>query len=486
MEMRPNGLKYLFFSEFAERFSYYGIQSLLVLYFLKALDISNTLTYTTYGAFTALSFIMAILGGLLADKWFGFRKLVLLGMALSLIGNLVLAVGIKNLTTFGLTCLIFGAGLFVPNNSNLLGTFYEAADHRRARDFTIFYIGTNVGGLLGPVMYGILATYNWNYPFAAAAVFIAGWLLLYFKNKNIFRNHGLPPSSNSALPQNKKRHWVFVYLTMIGILIASFLILENPVWAGKLLIVVGLVSLLLIVITALRKQPQECKNIFMLILMIICALLFFASAFQIYTSLLMFVDQDVNRNFINWEIPSSAFSSLEPFFIVLISPLAAHLWKHLSYKNKEPSPLTKLATGLLLAGFSFGIFSLSAYYAAHSTKNVSILWILSGNLLLGLGEICIIPTLIATITQLAPKTMKGTMMGLLYLALAFSGYFAGVIGKLTAIDTQHNASSIFYFHVYIKIFYLALGISTIIYGISYLIKRTQGNGLSPTEKSAIV
>ena len=193
--LQPKSLKFLFFSESIQRFSSYGIQSILMLFLLKSLAYPAEAAYTTYGIFTALSFILAILGGLLADRWIGFRKVVFIGIVLSLIGNIILALNIKALTMLGLTFALCGFGLFLPNNSSLLGSFYDSQDSLRSRGFTIFYIGTNVGGLLGPVVYGILSTYGWHFPFIISGVFLISWIIFYLKFQHYFKDYGVPPTA---------------------------------------------------------------------------------------------------------------------------------------------------------------------------------------------------------------------------------------------------------------------------------------------------
>lgn len=474
---QPRSLKFLFLSESIQRLSSYGIQSILLLFLLKALNYPPMMAYTTYGVFTALSFILAILGGLIADRWLGFRRVVLIGIVLSLIGNLILALDVKELTMFGLTCTLCGFGLFLPNNSSLLGSFYETEDTRRSRGFTIFYIGTNIGGLLGPVIYGVLSTYGWHYPFIISGLFLISWIIFYLKFHRYFDGHGIPPESIS---HRIKKYSFLTCLLILFLLAGVTFLLKNPSFGGVVITAIGTISLLLIVIDGLRRNNQERKQVFLLILMILCTLIFFASVFQIYTSLLMFIEQHVNRKLIGWMIPSSAFTSLEPFFIVILAPVIARLWKKLSDNHQEPLPLMKMGLGLLLGGGGFVVFAFGAHHAAYFVKNISMLWIIFGNLLLGLGELCIMPTLISAITQYAPKTIKSTMMGLLYLSLAFSGYFSSLIGKLTIKNGQYS-SPIIYFDVYSKICLLTIAIAVILLIVTYSVKRHSTNLLAEKE-----
>lgn len=376
MERQPKSLSVLFFSESIQRFGAYGIQSILLLFLLKKSFYSVNLAYTTYGIFTALSFILAILGGLLADKYLGFRKVVFLGIILSLIGNVILALNIGNLAIIGLTCTLLEFGLFLPNNSSLLGSFYQIEDSRRSRGFTLFYIGTNIGGILGPVIYGILSIYGWHFPFIISAFFLISWILFYLSNQKYFKNHGEQPKT---VFKHAKLNNILSYAIISVLFFVVIFLLKNPVFAGKIITIVGIVSFLVVAIYALRKKSQERNKIFLLILMIFCALIFFSSVFQIYTSLLLFIDHHIQRKLMGWLIPSPAFTSLEPFFIVILAPFVAYLWKILNFRKKEPLPLTKMCLGLLLGGCGFGIFALGAHHMAYVKHQISLLWIVSGN-----------------------------------------------------------------------------------------------------------
>lgn len=475
---QPKSLKFLFLSESVQRFSLYGIQSILMFFLLHSLSYSTESAYTTYGIFTALSFILAILGGVLADRWLGFRRVVFIGITLSLIGNIILSLNIEALLMVGLAFVLCGFGLFLPNNSSLLGSFYSKNDHRRSRGFTIFYIGTNIGGLLGPVIYGILSTYGWHISFIVSGLFLISLVIFYLKFITYFKGYGSRPIST----ERRARLYNFLaYLSILLLLAGVIFMLKNPSFGVIIITILGALSLGLIILYGLSRERQERKKVFYLIGMILCTLIFFSSVFQIYTSLLMFIEQYVNREFIRWIIPSSVFTSLEPLFIVMLAPAIAYVWKRLGNKNKEPLPFIKISYGLLFGGFGFFVFALGAHHAAYNNgENISMLWIIVGNLLLGVGELFIMPTLISAITQYAPKTVKSTMMGLLYLALAFSGYFSSLIGKLTINDGRYS-TSIIYFDVYIKIFLLTTVIALALLIAAYSLKRSGALILSIVE-----
>lgn len=203
--------------------------------------------------------------------------------------------------------------------------------------------------------------------------------------------------------------------------------------------------------------------------MMLACLLFFASELQVNSSLILFVDHYVDRQFLGWRIPSNTFAALEPLFVIILAPLLGYCWPLLG--KREPSAAMKLILGLLLESISFYIF----YLAGHSTningQPISIGWIFAGNLLLGAGEVCLMPTVVAAVTKLAPYHLKGTLMGILYLAIAFSSYFSGLIAVSTS---QQNLSSNLiingYTHVYITIAQFTLAI-TIVSCLAYCLKK---------------
>ncbi len=472
LHSQPKSLYFLSFAEGAERLSFWGIQSLLLLYLTKALHLFSGNAYLIYGSFTALTFSLSIVGGILADKLFGFRRMLILGIVFSMIGNMLLMLPFLDATYLGLVFLICGSGLAVSNNANLLGTYYQDNDNRRVRGFTVFYMATNIGAVLGPVIYGFLQNYGWHVPFLMGSLSLALWIIFYSIYKDVFSNYGSPP--NKEFSQTLEFEFLFYCLSLI-ILFVCLLLIQHPHWVGKVLVIAGISTLLWITIANISQTNLQRLRMMVLILMIGCALFFFACAFQIYSSLLLFIDKQIDRHLFNLLIPTSAFAALEPFFIVILSPIGIKVWQYLNSKNKEPEGILKISIGLFLASASFLVFAFSAYQVGMSEKEGSLLWILIGNFLLAAGEICIMPPLISAITIQAPKNMRGTFMGLLYLSLAFSGYIAGLIARLTGqvsnqlVNMQENVLS--YYAVYLRITLLALGLAIFMLILSLPIKK---------------
>lgn len=446
---QPRALLILFFSEFSARFSYWGIQSLLVLYLINTLHLSSKIGYEIFGVFTASTFALSILGGLMADNFFGYKKTLIIGITVALLGNIFLCMPGNTFMFFGLACVNYGVGIFLPNNSNLLGCFYDQNDPRRDRGFTIFYIGTNVGGLLGPVSSGILASYcGMHYAFLLNAVLLALWLILYMATYRWFDNIG-----NSTKISTLKPQYQILALASVTIIFifGLFMLLNHPATAGNLLGIIGAATLVFILYTTFAKHRQDLKKIMTLIAMALLALIFFACEFQVNSSLLEFINQYVNRQIGAFALPTQIFAALEPAFVIITAPLLAFMWKFLQSKDREPSAFFKIIIGVFFSAIAFFIFGYAASLVNHAAKEISVVWMLGGNFILGAAEICIMPPLISSITRLAPPNFKATLMGALYVALAFSGYIAGMIAKMTDKGGEVGVSAHAYAHTYFSI-----------------------------------
>ncbi len=467
-------LPLLFAGEFAERFSFWGLQSLLVLYLTKSLELPNNKAYLVYGTFTAFTFALSILGGLVADLFLSFRKALTLGAILAMLGNIFLVFSALRATYLGLALLITGTALFAPNVANFLGGFYQESDAKRDKAFTLFYMAPNLGGLFGPVVYGILAMrYGWHSSFFVSAILMASWLCVFLAMQRSILSQETTPR---FIQEKIRWHRIISYgvypAIFCSILIIWFLI-QHRHFAGELLMTVGIMTLLFLSRIAWKKQPTERYAIITLIIMMFFCLVFFASELQVNNSLLVFAEQHVNRQLFNFQIPTSAFASLEPLFVIILAPAFAYLWAIL--KQREPAPTLKIALGLLLESLGFFVIAIAASQITNSEQKIALSWMLVGNLLLGAGEICLMPTVISAITKLAPAGMKGTLMGALYLSLAFSSYLTGLIATFTLQPSAANLDAAGeYAVVYAaiaKFSLLAAGLGLLFYTVSRCIAK---------------
>lgn len=466
MSRHPRSLAILFFAEFTMSFTYWGLQSLLVLYLTHNLKLTSNGAYIVFGTFTALTYMVSIIGGVFADKLLGFKHALITGVILTIIGNLVLSISNIHLVYFGLALMICGSALFTPSCSNLLGVFYSEVDMRRDRGFTIFYVGANMGGVLGPITYGILSIYtDWHSCFILGALLTGAALILFGVFRGWFKNKGISPISNKKL---KICFIGLAYCSLFLILSVVCFLIEYIKYTGLLLSITGLLTLLYLTVVSFKKYPEQKEYVFILVILMLFCLFFFTIEFQVNSSLILFIDQYVNREFSYWIIPANIFASLEPIAVIIMSPVMVLLWKHTM--KYEPSLAAKSVFGLLLTSVSFLVFAATAYTVFKTGSKATIFPIIIANLLLGAAEVSLMPILISAITKYGPAGMKGTLMGSLYLALAFSGYLAGMIATLTSAPNANIHMPNQFYHVYIHLSIYTSIAALVGYGLFKLFK----------------
>jgi POT family proton-dependent oligopeptide transporter len=400
----PKGLSFLFATEMWERFSYYGMRALLVLYMTKYLLLPGhaehvaglaavrrgleslfgplalqPLASQIYGFYTALVYFTPILGGLLADRMLGRRRTVIIGAVLMAIGHFMMAV--EHLFLFALLALILGSGAFKPNISTQVGGLYPPGDARRDRAFSIFYVGINIGAFFSPLICGTLGEEaGWHYGFAAARVGMLIGLGIY-----LYGLRDLPPDSRARTISQPPR----------------------------------------------KLTPDEKRGLLALVVLFVPTTLFWAVYEQQGNTIILWADADTNRgvSLLGWhgQIPTTWFLSINPFLIFAFTPLLVGLWQHQSLKGREPSTIMKMALGCFGATLAYAILALAAWYAGAG--KASWLWLIGYFTILTLGELYLSPIGLSLVTKLAPARMLSLVMGC-WLATSFTGNFlAGWLGS---------------------------------------------------------
>jgi len=389
----PKGLYLLFFVEMWERFSYYGMRALLVLYMVNALQFSSEKAGSVYGTYTGLVYLTPLLGGYLADRYIGARKSILIGGILMALGHFAMAFPPLPFFYTALGLLILGNGFFKPNISTVVGQLYEKNDPRKDSAFTIFYMGINLGALFSPFVCGYLGEkIDWHLGFAAAGVgMVLGLIIYVWGQKKLLGDIGLRPARK---PKDKN-------------------VKEEPLT---------------------REEKDRIAAIFILAFFVI----FFWSAFeQAGSSLTLFADQSTNRvlPFINWEMPTSWFQSVNPLFIILLAPIFSGMWINLAENGREPSTPVKMAIGLGLLSIGF-VVMIAAAAVFEQSGLVGLGWLLGAYFLHTLGELCLSPVGLSVVTKLAPARFASLMMGT-WLA---SSALANLVGGLFAgnYDTMNH------------------------------------------------
>ncbi len=461
MRNHHRGLYVLFFAEMWERFSYYGMRALLVLYLTKHFLFSDTQAYGIYGAYTTLVYITPVIGGLLADRYLGQRKAVLFGAVLLVAGHLGMAVegepvtnaslrdpGIMNIFYLSLALIIAGVGFLKANISTIVGELYEKTDERRDSAFTLFYVGINLGAFAGALISGYLGeTYGWKYGFGAAGIGMLAGLVVFVWGKPYLNGAGESPNP-VALAKKQfaglSTEWVIYLSTLLGIGIIWFLIKDsstnNYVMFGNEITSVAIVlysSFLLtygyIVWTAIRDlEPHARNRIFAALFLITIQVLFWALFEQTGSSLNIYTDREVDRTIFGEEIVTSVFQSLNAMYIIFLGPIFAALWVWLGKRGLDPSAPAKFGLGVIQLGLGFLVLVWGAQSAGANLTPVLFIFLIY--LLHTTGELCLSPVGLSAMTRLSVPKMVGLVMGAWFLASGFGNFAAAQIAKLTAAD----------------------------------------------------
>lgn len=471
---QPSLLYFLTFLEFWDRFSYYGIQALLILYVVKIFHYPDNLAYKLYGTFTALTFASPVLGGILADKYIGLKNGVFIGGLLIILGNILLISHNENYLFFGLSTLICGIGFFKSNSASLVGSLYEKIPNKREAGFSIFYLGMNAGALLGPIIYGFIAkTIGWHASFLVSIIGTSVALILFFYKNLAFRikqDFRVQPFLLFLKEKLKTVTGIFIIISLF-IPLTSELLQQANIF-GSLLIILGMTIIYILIFIMVKSNVIDRKHIIALSILSFFCIFYFSCSLQTATTLTLFIEREVNKNIGSVQLPTMIFLSLQPLFIIICAPFMGILWKKLNNKKFFSSIAFKTALGLFFAAISFFIFGLAAYYPdKHHFRLMSLI---IGNFTLGIGELCTLPILFSAVSAFSPKKWRSTMMSILFLSLAFSGYFAGWIAQITSNQTTietYFRNVTHYFGVFIEIGLLALIISIVMIVLSPFINQ---------------
>jgi POT family proton-dependent oligopeptide transporter len=435
--IHPRGLYILFFTELWERFSFYGMRALLVLYLTKELSFSDDKAYGIYGAYGALVYATPVLGGLLADRLLGYQHAIILGAMLMALGHFCLAVSHPLFFYAALALLIAGNGLFKPNISTLVGLLYERNDPRRDAGFTIFYMGINIGAFLAPLACGFIGqTYGWHFGFGLAGIGMLIGLTVFLLGRGQFAGLGLPSAAETLQKSIVRRLSVrnVIYLGIIlSLPVLSLMILYNRL-TGWMLIGVSAAVLGWMAHLAVAGPRIQREHLLVLLILTSFAVIFFAFFEQGGSSINLFTDRNVDRVLFGWTIPASLFQAINPMFIILLAPIFSTIWLRLGRKGLEPSTPVKFALSFVLLAAGFGVFGVAVSFAGADGKT-SMLWLLLGYLLITAGELFLSPVGLAMVTRLAPARIIGVVMGVWFLSAAFAHYIAGLIAKFTSAPT---------------------------------------------------
>ena len=441
----PRGLSTLFFTEMWERFSYYGIRPLLVLFMTAALldggfGFERQTASAIVGIYAACVYLASLPGGWVADRWLGLRRAIWYGGILIAIGHLSIALSAvlaKPAFFVGLVFIVLGTGLLKPNISAIVGELYsEKESSRRDAGFSIFYMGINVGALLAPLITGYLGErVGWHYGFGAAGVgMVIGLITFKLRSDNTLGTIGDRPNATSD-EQRKVKTAVMVALALIfGLVIAASagLFSINAVSIAEKMSIVML-SLALLYFAYLfiggGLTGDEMKRVAVIIVLFFFATVFWAAFEQAPTSLNLFARDYTDRTIGGWEMPTLWLQSFNSFFVIALAPVFAALWTTLGARGRDFSSPAKFAFGLLFAGLGFLLMVPAAQHIVDGggAVRVAMWWLIGSYFLQTIGELSLSPVGLSSMTKLAPVKFKGQMMGVWFMAAALGNLLAGLV-----------------------------------------------------------
>ncbi|MEO8294953.1 MAG: peptide MFS transporter [Gemmatimonadota bacterium] len=390
----PRGLSTLFFTEMWERFSYYGMRAFLILYMVHALQFDDKHAGSIYGTYTACAWAASIFGGIIADRWLGQYRSVLYGGIIIMLGHFSLALHPLPFFYMGLAFIVLGTGLLKPNVSGIVGSLYDTHDRRRDAGFSIFYMGINLGAMIGPLVAGYLAQrVDWHLGFACAGIGMAAGLTQYV----LGRRHLQPAIERLENRRRANR--------------------EAAAAAPK---------------GSSTFTPGEWKQLGAMAVFFFFAAIFWAGYEQAGSSLSIFGDRYSQNVIAGFSFPSSWYQSVQPVFVILLAPAFAWLWVKLG--RHEPSTPAKFALGLFFIGVSFAaLLPAAARIQANPGVRVSPLWLVGCFFIQELAELCVSPVGLSVFTKLSPIKVAGMMLGVWFLADALGNKVAGYAAGFMAI-----------------------------------------------------
>jgi proton-dependent oligopeptide transporter, POT family len=440
---QPIGLATLFLTEMWERFTYYGMRAILILFLVGAVEkngfgIDDKTANAIYGLYISGTYLLSVFGGWIADRLTGAQRAVWWGGILIFLGNTLLAVGAAGtpkLFFFGLVLIVFGVGLLKPNISAIVAQLYPEGGSRRDAGFSIFYMGINTGALLGSTIVPLLAgTENWTLGFGASAFFMLVGLVQFYYTRHWLLGAGKAPGVSQADEGKRRTAWtVVVVLTAVMVAVClgaiagivqldATVLLESSFWAMVAFSIIYFAYLLFFA----GLDGTERKRVVVMIALFVACMMFWAGFEQTGASLNLFAERYTDRVVFGWEVPAGTLQNINPFFIIVFSPIFAALWVKLGQRNLDPSAPAKFGMGLVFMGVGFVVMYFAAQYVVRG-QTVLPTWLILTYMFHTWGELCLSPVGLSSMSKLVPNRFVGQALGVWFLATAMGNNLAGQI-----------------------------------------------------------
>jgi POT family proton-dependent oligopeptide transporter len=430
----PRGLATLFFTEMWERFTYYGIQSILILFLVAAsgrggLGFDDQSASAIWGLYLGGTFLLSLLGGWAADRLIGGRLAIASGGVLITAGNGLLASGSTRLFFLGLVFNVLGVGLLKPNVSTTVAELYPEGGSRRDAGFSIFYIGINIGSLFAPMIVPVVAQrYGWHAGFALPALGMLFGVAQFLATRRYLGRAGDAPASTR--PRAWLVLWILVALigVMTALMLSGALTVDPVTLAARVSWAVGLLMAGYLLFMAFfgGLTREERGRVFAMMTLFAASTVFWMAYFQMFGSFTLFAERYTDLNLFGWRMPAGDMQTIDPIFIIALAPLFAGLWVWLGKRGRDLSSSAKFACGLLLIAAAMLVMYIAALRVLHGVTKVSPLWLASTYFLSAAGELCLSPVGLSSTTKLAPARFAAQTMGLWFLTLALGSFLAGV------------------------------------------------------------
>jgi proton-dependent oligopeptide transporter, POT family len=438
---QPPGLSTLFFTEMWERFSYYGMRSLLILFLTATLQrggfgLNDATAAAIYGLYVSSVYLSGLPGGWIADRILGHRNSVFVGGVFIAMGHFSMALGSQATFYGGLVLIVIGTGLLKPNVSAIVGDLYPEGGIRRDVGFSIFYSGINTGAFLGPIICGTIGEkYNWHLGFGAAGVGMVLGLIQYRLGYKRLGDGGL---RNIAASDKVAASKILIYAIAFAVVVIGILVMLNsrgtialsPLGAAKA------IGFAIPVLAAIYFGYQllfggfdtvDKKRIIVIAVLFVASTLFWMGYEQAGSSMNLFADRLTNRVFFGWEMPTTWLQSVNPIFVILFSPIFGMLWAKLA--DRQPSIPAKFGLGLLQLAVGFGVLVWASVYVGDPANphKVGTGWLVATYFFHTTGELCLSPVGLSAMTKLSPAKLVGQMMGIWFMSISFGNLVAGLL-----------------------------------------------------------
>lgn len=431
----PKGLYFLFFTEMWERFSYYGMRAIFILFMTKILLIDDANASQIYGSYTGLVYLTPLLGGYLCDKFLGNRRSIEIGGLLMAIGQFCMflsasagADGGTSLMWLGLTALIIGNGFFKPNISTMVGQLYPANDRRIDSAFTIFYMGINIGAFFSPLVCGSM-DFKWGFLAACLGMVFSLIFFVIYKKKFLISEEG-KEIGLSVKPLDIKSILLIVGSIGIVFFMLNFKnLFKNDTDIISYFIYGAMIIMPIIILSDKSLTGIERKRIIVIFILAFFVIFFWGAFEQAGASLTLFADRQTDRHIFGTEMPASYFQSVNPLGVIILAPIFTIIWGFLYARKLEPSSPKKMAIGLLLVALGYVVIAIAVKGLGMDQK-VSMAWLFGLYIIHTMGELCLSPIGLSMVSKLAPLRLSSLMMGTWFLANAAANKFAGTLSAL--------------------------------------------------------